>query len=216
MNVNSKNVGENQGRDGMEPTPHPFRGKGGVVPSRPLLPVQDNYVEKVKELCRGMDVRQRKEVRDYISYLDKEQRQAKITDSRNGQALERDEGMWSDSVEAILAEALGSSTNFRNKSPAILGSLRDSYSIVHEFVQVSALDAAMSYNRKVIYNLLAGLLVEYCKQLAAKIAAPLSLKFVLGQSEKIPALFDRAYPGYVQAGLAGIVLKQIIQSHERS
>jgi len=208
MNINPKAVGENKGRDGMEPT-HPFRGRGGV-PSRTILPVRGNDVEVVKGLCRTLDVRQRKEVRDYIAYLDKEQGQANLLSARAGQALERDEEMWADSLEQTLGEALGSPPSARKRSPAILGSLRASYAVVGAFVQALGIVQPVSYNRKVLYNLLAGFVVEYAKQLAAKIGAPLTFKFVLQNVEKLPALFDRAYPGYAQAGLACIVVEHLI------
>lgn len=213
MNIKTETVGENKGRDGMEPT-HPFRGRGGV-PSRPLLPVRGNDVEVVKGLCRALDVRQRKEVRDYIAYLDKEQKQNLLTSTRTGQSLERDEEMWADSLEQLLGEALGTPPSARHRSAAILGSLRDSFAVVQAFVQAAGLMQQVSYNRKVIYNLLAGFVVEYSKQLAAKIGAPLSFKFVLQNVERLPALFDRAYPGYVQAGLACIVADQIINSQPK-
>lgn len=194
--------------------PHPFRGKG-CIPSCTLLPVQRNDVEKIKELCRALDVRQRKEVRDYIAYLDKEQKQILLTSTRTGQSLSRDEEMLADSLEQLLAEALGTPRQARHRPAAILASLRDCYATVEAFVQAAGLSRNKSYDRKALYNLLAGMLVDYSRQLAAKIGAPLSFKFVLQNTDKIPALFDRAYPGYAASGLAGIVVDQLLQNQPK-
>lgn len=123
--------------------------------------------------------------------------------------------MWADSLEQLLGQALGSPPAPRMRPPTILGSLRDSYKAVELFVQAAGLFRTASYDRKATYNLLAGLVVEYAKQLAAKIGAPLSFKFVLQNVEKLPALFDRAYPGYVASGLASIVINQLLKSQTK-
>ena len=206
-------AGEIEGGKERNP-PTPLGVKGGF-PSHPVYTSQENYVEKVKELCRGLDVRQRKEVRDYISYLDREHNQASLLSVRTSQSLTRDEEMWADSLEQSLAFELGTPHRTAQvrlyRAPATLSSLKDSYAIVHAFVQGTGMVKSMSYHRKALYEMLAGLVVTYSKQLAAKIGAPLSFRFVLQNVDKLPALFDRAYPGYAQAGLACIVVQQLLK-----
>lgn len=169
-----------------------------------------NPVENVKQLCRALDVRQRKEVRDYIALLDKEQKQAVTSSTRASQVLTRDEEMWFASLQHHLAEITGSPTVERKLQAATLGSIQEGFACVHAFVQATGMGKSASYDRKALYNLLAGFVVEHAQHLAARISIPLTLKFVLQNVENVPALFDRAYPGYVRAGLACMVLDKVI------
>lgn len=209
--MNSTSAGD-KGRTGIRNTPPtPLGVKGGCISPSDRFTVQGHGIETIKKLCRDLSPSQRKEVRDYITYLDKEEKQNLLASSRTGQSLSRDEEMLADSLEQSLAEALGTPRQAHNRPAAILGSLRDCYAIVEAFVQATGLSRSKSYERKALYNMLAGMLVDYSRQLATKIGAPLSFKFVLQNSAKMPALFDLAYPGYAASGLAGIVADRLLQ-----
>ncbi len=66
-----------------------------------------------------------------------------------------------------------------------------------------------SVQRKGLYNLLAKLLVAHSKSLAGFVDSPLSAKFVCGQSHMLPGLFENAWPGYLESGLAMRVVESL-------
>lgn len=63
--------------------------------------------------------------------------------------------------------------------------------------------------RLLAYRLLAGLLVDYADDLSRRTGAPLSLRLVTSCADKLAGVFDQAFPGYVAAGLAPVVARQM-------
>lgn len=162
--------------------------------------------EKLKKELDGLSASQLKEVKDYLSLLI----QSKASDTRSGlrpsQKLTRDENLWLDSLHLKLSEATGISS-----SNPLVASGHDrtrtaSFELAEAFLKDAGIWQKESYARKAVYDLLAGLLVAYAKQVTHKLKIPLGMKFVLQNTDKLPELFDLAYPGYLQSGLARMVI----------
>ena len=201
---NSQTSGKQKGGR-VRGTPTPIGVKGGC-PSPPIIPRTISAVDKIKDGIKKLSKQERKEVRDYLSLLDKNA----LADKKIDQTATRDEDMWADQLYQCVQNALGSDRVSANRSSAALLLLRKSYCVVERFLHDAKIYSDKSYERNAIYLLLANLLVKYSRSLAGKVGLPVSIKFTVQQIEKIPALFDLAYPGYLESGLASMVIYQFI------
>lgn len=114
----------------------------------------------------------------------------------------RDVEMWLKSVAAELTVVLSSYQYTGNmKAQNVVG-----WSYVEEFMHSSGLSRCTVVQRAGVYKLLAGLLVKHARGIAEHVGQPLSLKFTMSCSNAVPGLFDAAYPGYLQAGMAAAVV----------
>ena len=74
------------------------------------------------------------------------------------------------------------------------------------------LDKLAVPERQSVYNLLADLVVRHAHGISMRSAAPLSPKLVANCSNNVASIFDKAFPGYVRAGLAHIVARQLTRA----
>lgn len=189
----------------------PLLGVGGSHHHTPSQrETSSDLVEQMKRMGKQLTKTQRKEVRDYLSLLDKDLVLKEKTDLRPSQLLSRDDEIWRDSCLVKLAGVMGLSTTTMSLSFGPVSGLNSGIDKVQSFVKEAGLHKNASYERKAVYNLLADLLVNYCKGLAGKIDAPLGPKLIFNNADKIPALFDCAYPGYLQSGLAGMIVDRYL------
>lgn len=63
--------------------------------------------------------------------------------------------------------------------------------------------------RQAVYNLLAELLVEHAGYVARKSGAPLGPKLIGQCTGSLPGVFEASFPGYLAAGLAPILARQM-------
>lgn len=164
--------------------------------------------EETHRLIRKLSTLERKEAKDLISLLDREAKLVTRSGLKPSQIMARDESMWVSSLlEALTLATIGSRLHSR-PSDRVLATLQDSFAPVALFVKSSGLHRTKSYERKAVYDMLAEMVVSYSCTMANHVGVPLGPRFILQNIDKIPGLFDRAYPGYAEAGLAGMVLDQ--------
>lgn len=186
------------------PPPLPLKGRGwGVGDS-----LQVSHGEKKKpslddllRLADQLPVAERKTLLARLAL------QAQTTDS--GQ--ERDRDMWAQAVYDELARAFGRGDG-AGQGPALVKRSVSNPTVwapVAEFMAHSKLDQLTVTERQSVYGLVARLVVENALYVARKIGAPLSAKLVATCSANTASLFDNAFPGYLAAGLAPIVAKQL-------
>lgn len=123
----------------------------------------------------------------------------------------RDLEMWSGAVSEALEDAIGRS-GVSAAGPLVvrrLLSAPSAWSPVEEFMVRSKMQELTVSERNSVYLLLARLLVARCREIGRHTSAPLTPKFVAGQAPTIGAVFDAAFPGYAQAGLARFVAKRL-------
>lgn len=124
---------------------------------------------------------------------------------------ERDIEMWSASIYKALQSALGESAGAMGGPMLIkrIVAAPSSWRPVEKFMQASRLDQLPVRERQAVYVMLADLLVKHARHVARRASAPLSPKFVANCTGSISGVFDAAFPGYLHAGLAHIVARQL-------
>lgn len=75
-------------------------------------------------------------------------------------------------------------------------------------MSVAGLSELPVVDRQAVYNMLADLLVQHAKELARYTGAPFSVKFIANLAQNISGVFDAAFPGYLEAGLAHVVARR--------
>lgn len=91
---------------------------------------------------------------------------------------------------------------------------RASWAPVEGFARAAGFHKMRVPERLAAYRLLATILVERCQQVARAVRAPLSGKLVANSTGELGAMFDAAFPGYMRAGIAGIIFKRHITANE--
>ena len=76
-----------------------------------------------------------------------------------------------------------------------------------QFLQQSGLSACTVNERQQAYHILAELVVQHARYVARKSGAPLSPKLVANCMPNLPGVFEDAFPGYLEAGVAAMVAK---------
>jgi hypothetical protein len=77
---------------------------------------------------------------------------------------------------------------------------------VTEFMKANELDTLKTEEVKMMYNLLAKILVTHAHTVSIRVRIPLSMKLVLQTTTPIVSLFDNHFPGYIKAKL----IKQVL------
>lgn len=152
-------------------------------------------VKEAKQALVGLKPDELREVADYAEFL-REQATARGSDRHDQilhEALDRH-------LRALLGESIPPLHVLKRLD------IHPRFRILRRSLDAFALTAgvkAIGINeRRKMYDTLVGLLVERAQQFDV----PLSLKLVLNQAETIAGVFDRAFPGYVQSGMATRIL----------
>ena len=126
-------------------------------------------------------------------------------------ANNRDLEMWSQAVHEALGEAIGASGGDEYGLMLVKRSLAVSacWRPVERFMQISKLAELRVVERQAIYFMLARMLVEHAAYVSRKSGAPLSPKLVGSCTGSLPGVFDASFPGYLAAGLAPMIAKQM-------
>lgn len=77
------------------------------------------------------------------------------------------------------------------------------------FMSSSGLAELQVRERQLAYHLLADLLVKHVCQVASHVGLPVGLKFLGNNVASITGVFEQAFPGYLAAGLAHVIVKGI-------
>ncbi|TXH41856.1 MAG: hypothetical protein E6Q97_36835 [Desulfurellales bacterium] len=157
-------------------------------------------MEDWKKALRGLPRKTQTQLLDYLLLLTHED--AKDND--------RDLEMWKASCATNLERVLPGTTTHVPKGTRLHTLLKESYAILSSFMARANFGDLTAMQRKAVYEMLATLLVARAKHLASKTTAPLSLRLTFQCSADLPGLFDAAFPGYLEAGLARRVLDQVV------
>ena len=127
-------------------------------------------------------------------------------------AQSRDVDMWSVAVQTGLQAAHGG-----GDSPALGPALvkrtvgsSQAWGPVDSFMRNNGLDKLQVSHRQSVYMLLAKLVIERAQDVASYTNQPLSAKLVGTCSANVAGVFDKAFPGYIAAGLVPLVAKQLV------
>lgn len=128
---------------------------------------------------------------------------------RDASGKSRDLDMWSVAVHSALVRVIGGGSG-GVPGPVLVKRLLAPVSIwgpVADFMQASGLDKLKVQERQAAYYTLAELLVGHARAVSKKSRAPLSVKLVGNCTGNLMGVFENAFPGYLQAGLAKVVAK---------
>ena len=171
------------------------------------VPVANSgVVNQIKEQIESLSKSERKEVSDHILYLN----QGKAVTSTTIQ--DRDLAMWGESLAAELKRVTGEGTGTFPGNPTLRKLLVGGYAPVLQATTASGIDRYGSADRKMWYGLLSKLLIEHSLTIAAFVKAPVCMKFILQQTDKVPGLVENAFPGYIRAGLVGVVISRFTEN----
>lgn len=183
-------------------TPHPpppYRegGRGGALPAA----VEVKTLQELLVLANKLPAAEKQQLLDHLAL------QAQTAPS----ASERDVDMWSVAIHEALQHALGEAGGALGGPilvKRVVGS-PSSWKPVDAFMRASKMADLQVRERQSVYGLLADLLVKHARYVARKSGAPLSPKLVGNCTGSISGVFDAAFPGYLEAGLAPIVARRL-------
>lgn len=123
---------------------------------------------------------------------------------------DRDLDLWSSAVHEALVRTLGPSDGAAYGPQVVrrLLAFPVVWGPVEEFLALLKVADMAPAERMAVFRLLASLLVRRARQVAAHADIPMSAKLVSQNAQHLPAIFDAAFPGYIAAGLAGVVARR--------
>ena len=155
-----------------------------------------DFVERLKK----MSTKDRKAVLDSLLL------EQQLSD---GPKANRDLDMWAEAVHREFTQRLGSADGGL-VGPALVRkavAVGTSWAPVQAFMETSKLQELPVVERQRAYYMLAELVVRHALGVARHTGIPLSVKLVSQCTGNLPGLFDNAYPGYLEAGLAKMVAR---------
>lgn len=124
---------------------------------------------------------------------------------------DRDVSMWSVAVYDAYCRAVGG-PGAAGVGPHLVRKVlaaSAAWTPVAQFMAGTQLQTFDVTDRQAIYMLLADLLVKQARSIARYTGAPFSPKLIANCTANISALFDDAFPGYLEAGLVTVVARQM-------
>lgn len=177
--------------------------KGGSLPTPVTGSVKEEIgVSNVLDLANQLTAAQRQELLDQLALNNQ------LT---NKAATNPDLDLWAQAIHNALGEVIGAEEGGSYGVmliKRILGSTA-AWRPVEKFMSVSRLGEAKRTERYSVYLLLARMLVEHAATVASRSGAPLSAKLVGTCTVNLPGVFEKNFPGYLAAGLAPMVAKQM-------
>lgn len=141
-------------------------------------------------------------------FLDRAAAQLLLTASAD--RADRDVSMWSVAVYSAFCEAVGGPAA-AGVGPQVLRRLlgaASAWAPVEQFMATARLSELPVADRQAVYNMLADLLVQHARGISRRTKAPFSAKLLSTTVVNIAGLFDTAFPGYLEAGLAHVVARR--------
>lgn len=126
-------------------------------------------------------------------------------------ATDPDIEMWSVAIKTALDDAIGSEGGDSYGSILVKRSMASpaSWRPVESLMRASKLSDEDKNVRQSVYLLLAKLLVEHCLERSHYVGVPMGIKYVSQQTSSIRGLFENSFPGYLAAGLAPMIARQM-------
>lgn len=194
--------------DGNKPTPPPTPLKGGWVGvgCLPMPAEKQNKVDTLLDLTKDLSPAERKELLARLSL--------------EGQTLKtgetRDIDMWVGAVYDGLVEATGHQGEGVPGPAAIkrVLAIPTAWAPVSSFMRASKMDKVTVTQRQSAYHMLANLVIENARYVSRTSRIPLSPKLVGNCASNITGIFDQAFPGYLQSGLAHIVVRRLTDAKD--
>ena len=191
-------------------TPHPLpcrgRGGGGDTPGKESKKSNVSLADLLS-LADQLPATERKTLLAHLA----------LKGQTEVEGPSRDKEMWAQAVYGEIVRAFGPDGG-AGQGPALVKRTLSATAVwapVADFMRASKLEALSVTERQSVYVLLARLVVEQALYVARNIGAPLGIKLVANAASNMAAIFDRSFPGYLQAGLAPIVARQLV-SHRPS
>lgn len=190
------------------------KSRGITHPPTPPLPLgggegggelpQHGAVAEIKKLAASLDPAARKQLLAELSLA--------ASDADTGDV--RDLDMWVQAVYWALVDANGGSAGAVPGPAIVKRALASSggWSNVRGFMADAKFDQLKVAERQSVYALLAQMVVTQAQAIARNGYAPLGPKLVANCSQNIAGLFDQNFPGYLRAGLAHIVARQLTRA----
>lgn len=126
----------------------------------------------------------------------------------------RDIDMWAQAVYDGLVSVIGADGE-GVPGPTVVKRLLavpTAWAPVSSFMRASKMDQVTVSQRQSAYHMLANLVIENARYVARTSRIPLSPKLVGNCASNITGIFDQAFPGYLQSGLAHIVVRRLTDS----
>lgn len=176
--------------------------EGGPSPNLSGDGGERNSVASLLDQAATLSKVEQQELLDHLAL--QQQLTRKASDSR-------DLDMWSAAVGTALGAAIGDDER-GSYGQLLIKRLLGSTSCwrpVEAFMTSSKLSELRVVERQAVYNLLAELLVDHAGYVARKSGAPLGPKLIGQCTGSLPGVFEASFPGYLAAGLAPIVARQM-------
>ena len=124
---------------------------------------------------------------------------------KTSSVTERKINMWTDSLAVELGISLGKSD--RIFPLPLIGAAKRLFKEAEELLIDLKMSDLNTTDTKVMYNVIARVLVVYAHSVSSKAGIPVNMKLVLQTTTPIHSLIDNHYPNYIQSGLMSVVLK---------
>ena len=158
-------------------------------------------LQQALDLVATMSATEKKELLSHLAL-------ANQSSKKQSSGSNRDHELWLGEVVDALGRVLMSG----GRSPSSLALFKrlqgDCGSTLDTFMEQSGLGKLKIPERVATYRILADMLVKHAEYVARKSGAPLSPKLVMNCVGNLPGLFDSAFPGYLEAGLAPVIIRR--------
>jgi hypothetical protein len=153
-----------------------------------------------EEILKGLDSTAKKELLDRL-LLEQQMNPDRGQD--------RDKDMWAAAVYRELSRIGGGADGGLMPQGVIRKAVAvgTSWQHVESFMKNSRLAEMTVTEKQAVYYLLAQLLVEHARYVARNSGAPLGVKLVTQCTGNLAGVFENAFPGYLEAGLARVVAR---------
>lgn len=138
---------------------------------------------------------------------------ARLSLDANSKQVEqvRDVDMWAEAVFRALHKD-GMDAVMVSAGPALVKrtvGTPQAWRPVSEFMDSSRLATLKVTERQSVYGMLARLVTEHARKVARRSGVPMSMRLVGNCAGNVAGLFDNAFPGYLNSGLALIVARRL-------
>ena len=158
----------------------------------------DNLLEQMTQLTPALQ----KQLLDRVA--------ARQLLDQSSKRADRDIAMWAAAAYDAFCSAIGG-PGAAGVGPVIarrLLGVASAWQPVEQFMAAAKLQELPVVDRQAVYYMLADLLVEQTRSIARYTGAPFSVKLMSTVVVNIAGLFDSAFPGYLEAGLARVVARR--------
>ena len=184
------------------PTPDPsLEGQvGGGLPSS-VLATEKDEVEELVAKAKQLSPSKFKQLLAKLA----------LANQNTSEHSDRDVDMWASAVHDRLCMAVGGSGE-GVAGPAVIKRVvgsPTSFGAVQSFMRLSKLAELTVTERQAAYSILAKLVIDHARYVSRESHVPMSPKLVSNCSTNITGIFQQSFPGYVESGLAKLVVRRM-------